>query len=371
MRILVDGMPRTIGGIGSLILSIAEVAKIRNDDISFDFIISEHSEYIPILKKKGYTYFIVPRFKDLKKYKKCITDIFKNYRYDYLWFNNTSKVNIVLPETAKRIGGTRIITHPHGVDYEEKGFKKRVFKIVSLLHEKRMFSLIDVPFTCSEQAADVYYKHNKKIRESTKVIRNGIFAPEFAFSMEKRIKIRTELGVSENDIVLGAVGRLTKVKNYSFLIDLLNNLPNHYKLIIIGEGEDYDVLKDQILKMKETDRCSLLGKKSNINEYLSAMDFFLMPSFNEGMPYSIVEAQASGLRCIVSDTLSRDLAITDLVDFASISDPKQWINYIKNSNNAINRFDYVDRIIDAGYSIENSYDVFIDSLKRFMKCNTQ
>lgn len=363
MRILVDGMPRSIGGIGSLIMNIAEVAKNRNDDVRFDFIISDHSAYIPILEEKGYSYYIVPRISEAKKYKRCITEIFRNQQYDYLWFNNTSKVNIMLPEIAKKVGKTKIITHSHGVDIEEKGIKRIVFKILDSLHEKRMYSLIDVPFACSEEAADVYYKHDKKLREKTKVIRNGVFTSKYEFSAVNRKKIREELGLKDNEILLGAVGRLTKVKNYSFLIDLMKELPDSYKLIIIGEGEDHEALQKQIENLGLPGSCFLLGKKDNVNEYLSAMDFFLMPSLNEGMPFSIVEAQTNGLRCVVSDTLSKEVAITDLVSFASLEDSHEWVQCLKANIEEINRSAYTERIKAAGYSIEDSYDILIDSLR--------
>ena len=363
MRILVDGMPRSVGGIGSLIMNIAEVAKNRNDDVRFDFIISDHSAYIPILEEKGYSYYVVPRISERKKYKECITEIFQNQKYDYLWFNNTSKVNLMLPEIAKKVGKTKIMTHSHGVDFEEKGIKRIVFKILDSLHEKRMYSLIDVPLACSEEAADVYYKHDKKLREKTKVIRNGVFTSKYEFSALNRKKIREELGLKDNEILLGAVGRLTKVKNYSFLIDLMKELPDSYKLIIIGEGEDHEALQKQIENLGLPESCFLLGKKSNVNEYLSAMDYFLMPSLNEGMPFSIVEAQTNGLRCVVSDTLSKEVAITDLVSFASLDDSHAWIDCLMSDGKDINRSSYTERIKAAGYSIEDSYDILIDSLR--------
>ena len=363
MKILVDGMPRTVGGIGSLILNIAEVAKNRNDDVSFDFIISDHSAYIPVLEEKGYKYFVAPRVKDTQKYREYISDIFENNKYDYLWFNNTSKVNVILPDIAKSKGGAKIITHPHGVDFEEKGLKRLVFKLLNKVNEAKLFSLIDVPLACSEEAADVYYKHNKKLREETIVVHNGIFVSNFSFSEEIRNKIRAELNLLNSDILLGAVGRLTKVKNYQFLIELIKHLPSHYKLIILGEGEEYRVLQQQIIDGKVIDRCRLLGKKDNVNEYLSAMDCFLMPSFNEGMPYSIIEAQANGLHCVISDTLSQEMAITDLVSYVSLNDMSGWINLIDKCCCKQDRSSYTERIREAGYSIEDSYDLFLSSLR--------
>lgn len=362
MKILVDGMPRTVGGIGSLIMNIAEVARNRNDDIVFEYLISDHSAYVSVLEEKGYKYYVTPRVKDVNKYKAFVTDVFRNNKYNYLWFNNTSKVNILLPQIAKQVGGARLITHPHGVDFEEKGIKKCLFRFLDKYHERKMFSMIDVPLACSEQAADVYYKGNPELRKNVKIIRNGIFTSKFRFSTSCRSKIRTELGLTEDDVLLGAVGRLTRVKNYSFLIELINDLPDNYKLIILGEGEDQERLQNQILNNGCENRCRLLGKKENINEYLSGMDYFLMPSFNEGMPYSIIEAQASGLRCVVSSTLSREVAITDLVEYAPINNKMAWIENLKDFPKGIDRLAYSEWIKASGFSIEDTYDVFVDSV---------
>ena len=363
MRILVDGMPRTVGGIGSLIMNMAEVARNRKDDVSFDFIISDHSAYVPVLEEKGYTYFIVPSIRDVKEYKRCITSLFKEYKYDYLWFINTSKVTIILPRLAKQIGGAKLIAHTHGIDFEEKGIKRAAFVALDALHEKEMFSLVDVPLACSEQAADVYFKHDKRLRNKAVVIRNGVFTSRFLFSSENRDRIRAELGLSNDDVLLGAVGRLTKVKNYSFLIDLMNDLPDRYALILLGEGEEHAALQDQIAGSRASGRIHLLGKKDAVNEYYSAMDYFLMPSFNEGMPFSIIEAQANGLPCIVSDTLTREMAITDLVRFAPLGDKAAWIDLLKeHETKDVDRAAYVERVREAGYSIEDTYDLFTRSL---------
>lgn len=358
MKILVDGMPRTVGGIGSLILNIAETARNRNDNIDFDFIIAERSAYVPMLEEKGYKYFVVPSVSDVKEYKKSITKIFAENKYDYLWFNNTSKVNIFLPEIAKNVGHAKVIAHPHGVDFEEKGIKKCIFKFLDRLNEKKMFSIIDVPFACSSQAAAVYYKNSADLKTKATVIQNGISVSKFRFSEENRKKIREECQCGADDVLLGAVGRLTKVKNYPFIIELLTDLPVNYKLIIIGEGEDNESLNDLIKEKGIENRCSLLGKRNNVDAYLSAMDFFLMPSFNEGMPYSIIEAQTNGLRCVVSDTLSKELQITDLVRYASLDNKKEWIDAVTSNDLRNERDKYENIIRESGYSIEDSYDLF-------------
>ena len=95
------------------------------------------------------------------------------------------------------------------------------------------------------------------------------------------------------------------------------------------------------------------------------MDCFLMPSLFEGMPYSIIEAQCEGLPCLVSDTLSHEMAITDLLQFLPLDDPQAWIDAIRTATTPDAQRDrtaYPAVIRDAGYSIETSYRVFKESL---------
>ena len=359
MRILVDGMPRTKGGIGSLILNIAEYARnyCKNDDLTFDFIIAGRSGYLPFLEENGYRYYMAPPVSEVKKYQQFLRSLFAGSKYDFLWFNNTSKVNLMLPTYAKK-QGVKLITHPHGVDMEEKGMKRIVFKALDRLNEGKMFSLIDVPFACSEEAADVYYRGSASLREKTVIIRNGINTDAFSFDPVRRKKVRDELGVKDGEILLGAVGRLTAVKNYPFLIELLRRLDEKYKMIILGEGEDKTLLEELIRENGLSDRCFLLGSKENVRDYLSAMDVFLMPSLNEGMPYSIIEAQCAGLPCVVSDTLSPNMKITDLVAFVSLDDPQAWITSIVEGSRSADRKQYKEKVIASGYGIEQTYSAF-------------
>ncbi len=362
MKILVDGMPRTKGGIGSLILNIAECAETHfpNDGLTFEFIIAGKSGYLPLLDQKGYRYHIAPPVHDVRRYCAFLRQLFGNNDYDFLWFNNTSKVNLILPAYAKR-KGTKVISHPHGVDIEEKGLKRAVFLMLNRLNRKRMFSLIDYPFACSEEAADVYYRGSVSLRQQVVVIRNGIDTDRFSFDQTTRGRVRAELAVQEDEILLGAVGRLTAVKNYPFIIRLMKHMDQRYKLIILGNGEDRAFLNELIREEGLAARCSLLGARENVQDYLFAMDLFLMPSFHEGLPYSIIEAQCTGLPCVVSDMLSREMRITDLVRYVPINDSLRWSTAILDLSDRSStgvRSRYREQVIDAGYGIEHSFSLF-------------
>ena len=367
MKILVDGLPRTTGGIGTLIMNIVNYSASHSDDnIEFDFLISETSGYLDYLNSNGKNYYVVPSLKHPFKYGLSILRLLSVNNYDYLWFNNTSKVNVILPFLAKNYGNAKIISHSHGVKMEETGFKRLLFHLFELLNERIMYSLIDIPFACSNASADYYYK-NKEMRSLTKIISNGIDTDLFKFSYEKRCEIRDYLGINEDEILLGAVGRLTPVKNYSFLISLLKTLEHEYKLIIIGEGELKQTLNQQIYDFNLEERCILLGKTSNVQDYLSAMDYFLMPSLHEGLPFSLVEAQCSGLPCVVSNAVSTESKITDLVTFLPIDTVEDWADYLHITEPCKGRYDYFKILKQSNYSIETTYEKFISSIIKVEK----
>ncbi|MBQ3277512.1 MAG: glycosyltransferase [Oscillospiraceae bacterium] len=354
-----------MGGIGSLILNIADYSRLcgDGDKVQFEYLVSGTSAYIPVLENKGYRFYMAPKFSQIRDYRRFLRALFEKEKYDYLWFNNTSKVNTILPAYAKKYAGAKIITHSHGVAPEEKGLKKMAFTALDALHRRRMFQLCDVPFACSQEAADIYYKYSGALRDQVLVVRNGILASGFKYSPEDRERVRAELGIDSGEICLGAVGRLAHVKNYPFIISLLPELPDKYKLVIVGEGEDRAEMEALIRGLNLDSRCILIGRRSDVPAFLSAMDVFLLPSFHEGMPYSIIEAQANGLPCIVSDTLSQELKLTDLVIFESIQDSRAWVRRITAAKTAVDRAAMAGKIREKGYDIGETYRSIMEKLR--------
>lgn len=365
MKILVDGLPRTVGGIGTLIMNIVNTSRALGADIEFEFLMPSGSRYIDILTAKNEKFYLVPPVSKTKEYKEYLTKLFTENHYDFLWFNNTSKVNIYLPRIAKKVGHCKVITHIHGSSIEASGKRKVVMTILDKLNAPEMYRLIDIPLACSNVSARNYYR-NKKLLERTTVIYNGIETDRFTYSESDRNAVRNELGIKDGEVLLGTVGRLTAIKNYPFIIRMMKNLPDNYKLIIAGIGEDEKLLDSLIKDNDLSSKCSLLGIRNDIPQLLSAMDVFLLPSFSEGMPFSIIEAQASGLPCIMSDTLSDELDITGLVNALPISgEPKVWADKIPQLDiGKSGRLEYSSKVKQAGYDIDVACRQFIDILNK-------
>lgn len=365
MRILVTGLSKTRGGIGTLLLNIVKCNSIQCDSkkILFEFLLPKESEYKEIFDAEGYTYYECPRLYNIIGYSSELKKILSTKQYDYVWINNTSKVDILLPLVAKYQGKTRIIQHSHGVDCEERGIKKFVFSLLEYIYGKKYEALIDIPLACSKASADYFYQ-NAELRNRCYVLGNGIFTEKFRFNQESRAKIRSQMNIMEDDILIGAVGRLTKVKNYPFLIRLISDLPVHFKGVIVGEGEERTMLTEMIQQENLSERFFLIGQKDNVEDYYSAMDIFVMPSFNEGLPFSIVEAQCAGLSCIASTGISKECNLTGNVTFADINCQEEWSRYCSNYTSVgIERNIQYEKVKEKGFSIEETYQFFLQTIR--------
>ena len=145
-------------------------------------------------------------------------------------------------------------------------------------------------------------------------------------------------------------GHLAEVKNQRFLIrmmpKLLKKRPDAF-LLLLGEGEDREMLQQLIKDLGLTDSVRMTGNVSNVNEYLSAMDVFAFPSLYEGLPLSIVEVQANGLPCIISDRVPRDVFITDLLTPLSLDDENAWIEAVCSARRRDSK-NYCDAVKQSG-----------------------
>lgn len=153
------------------------------------------------------------------------------------------------------------------------------------------------------------------------VINNGIAEEKFRFSKEQRKEYRKKLNL-ENKFIVGHVGNYSYNKNQDFILEIFNQYTKTNKdawLMLIGDGYE---------KFKKKKRVIFCGKKDDIRGYLCAMDVFLLPSINEGFGITLLEAQACGLRCLVSENLPKEVIVGENVEIIPLSDKELWIEKI-------------------------------------------
>lgn len=218
--------------------------------------------------------------------------------------------------------------------------------------------------TCGEQAGEYLYGIDALKKGKVKLFRNVIEANLFCFSREKRETMRHSLGLSKDVFVLGHTARFDPVKNHKFDVDLLCELKKMYpacKLLEVGLGVK-EGLSEYAKKKGVLEDIIFTGVVSNVYDYEQAMDVFILPSFNEGLPLSIIEAQVSGLPCFTTEgTVSKECSVTDLVTYLPLElGPKAWAENILLSRKK-ERKDRFDEIVEAGYDAKTS----AESLQNF------
>ena len=212
-------------------------------------------------------------------------------------------------------------------------------------------------FACSKLAADWMY--GKKLVDEGKVtiIHNAIDPDKFAFNPEKRKILRKELGL-EGKFVIGHVGRFMFQKNHEFLIDLFAEVVKENpeaRLILIGDGPLKEHIQQKVKNLGLSEKVQFLGIRNDVADLYNAMDLFLLPSHYEGLPVVGVEAQANGLPMIVSDRVTKEMKVTDLVTYKSLDANK--IGWIKSVKDYIlrdqKRTDTYKQMRSAGFDINN------------------
>ena len=192
---------------------------------------------------------------------------------------------------------------------------------------------------------------NKKI----KIMNNAIDLLKYVYKPEIRQEYRKKLGISVDDFVIGNVGRFAYSKNHIFLIQVFNCLckmnNKKYKLLLVGTGTKIEECIELVNKYNIKENVIFAGFRTDIPELLQVMDVFCMPSLFEGLPLALIEAQISGLPCIVSETVTNEAIIDENIiqlDF----NLESWKNeIIKCSIKSYFRKSQVEKMAKAGYDI--------------------
>lgn len=338
------------GGAETLIMNIYR--NIDRDKIQFDFMVhhKEEGAFENEVKSLGGKVYRIENYRGVNhfSYKKSWNDFLKTHKeYRIIHCHKESIISLVMDAAKKN---NRIaIAHSHST-HNIPGFKGRVMDVLNQNVSKKA----DYRLACSKDAGKWMFGDTSDFL----VINNGIEIEKFSFTQKVRQKIREQLNF-ENKIVLGHIARFDRVKNQSFLIDVLNELikknPN-YLLVFAGDGEFKSDVEEKVKKLGLDENVRFLGSIGYVNELLQAIDIFILPSLYEGLAVSTIEAQAAGLRCLLSDNIDKNSKVTDLIEFVPIDkgvDP--WVEAILNVGD-YKRVDTSSKIKKAGFDIKETAD---------------
>lgn len=309
--------------------------QLDREKIQMDFLVIRkyQSDYENEIKQLGSkVYHLSPiSLKTIGKFKKEFREFLKQHQEYKIIHSHLEERSYFPMKIAKKMGVPVRIVHAHSIP-DDKG-PKQWARLYMRSHLKGLYTH---GFACAEGPANWLF--GKNLREQITIINNAINVPQFMKSQKTRDRVRKQLGISDNTLVIGHIGRFVKQKNHQFLIDIFKNVNNQRqdcRLLLIGGGkpEKEQKCKEEIVKkVKEAgllSKVDFLGVKNNIEELLQAMDVFVMPSTSEGFPVSLIEAQAAGLRCIASDAIDYKVNITGEVQYESLeNDPVEWANRI-------------------------------------------
>lgn len=327
-----------IGGIGMMLLNYyREVIKISS--YRFDFVVhgNDIGELESIFNKmESSIYHVTPKTENYFKYKNELCQIMNQKEYLIVHAHQNSMSYIPL-KIAKQNNIMIRIAHSHSCILNPN-IKDIILRNYSIPKIKRFATNLAY---CSESSKKWVFGENA----NGHLITNPVDLDKFKFSNVAREEIRTKLKLNDK-IVIGYIGRLDKEKNIPFILNVIAKLPDHYHFLIVGGGNEYSNLLNLTEKLNIRDKVSFLGSKIDAYKYYNAFDIFVLPSFFEAFPVSLIEAQTNGLKIIVSENIPEDVFLTNLITKLSISNVKNWLNtiidldcnYQRNFNNELECF---------------------------------
>ena len=212
---------------------------------------------------------------------------------------------------------------------------------------------------------DVLSLYGIKICKTNKYfnLRNAIDTDKYLYDKKTAYEVRNQLGYKDNDYVIGHVGRFATQKNHEYLIDIFNAIhkrDNRFKLILVGDGELRSDVKMKIKEYNLEDAVLFTGVRPDVYKLMQAMDLFLFPSLYEGLPVSVVEAQAAGLPCVISESITKEVRITSLVEQVSLdSSLDVWVNAVMEKL-PHKKENMKTEIEESGYDIRTSVEWLTD-----------
>lgn len=293
-----------MGGIENFIMNIYR--NIDRNKVQFDFLIHQEKEQIfeEEIKKLGGNIYRIPSIKKIGyfNYKKELKNFFEKNKYKIVHSHYNELSGLIL-KVAKKCGIKNRIAHSHTSYPTYKNFFIKIFSkfLILQLKDKNILKL-----ACSREAGEWLYGINSKFE----IINNGVNPQEYIFNTKKRNEMREKAKLKANDIVIGHIGRFSNEKNHSFLIDIFNELlkiNENYKLLLVGDGNTREEIEKKIKSLKLEDGIRFLGVRKDVKNILQGLDIFILPSIFEGLPVTLVEAQGAGLKCFISDSITKEI----------------------------------------------------------------
>ena len=348
------------GGIETMLMNFYR--NVDRSKVQFDFLANkpQPGAYGEEIRALGGRIFVSPGFMSYKKYAAYMADLFREHpEYKIIHTHNGSLMLYAL-RSAQKCGIPIRIAHAHATAVPV-GLKNEIKKLM-----RPMIKYVATDYWGCSEAAGKFYFSEKRWNKNHQLIHNAINVDDFLFDPQKRSELRSQYGLGDK-LVIGHVGRLAPQKNQKKLLEAfaqLHRMNTDAHLVIIGTGELDAKLKAYAKELGVDSAVTFTGVLSNVNEWYSAFDVFVMTSLYEGLPVVAIEAQAADLPCVLCDTITPEVQITDRVRFLGLKDSAEaWAQAILDCA-AKTRESRADALIRAGYDIrveaERMQNLYLD-----------
>lgn len=309
--LIINTVPFGMGGMSSVIVNY--IRNMNKSDLEITMIVNSRIEktYRDILEENGISLIVLKRNYNLIKYIYQLYNIMKKEKFDvvHIHGNSSTMVFELLPAYLIRI--PKRIAHCHNVSCEHIILNKLLKPIF-----KRTYN---IAFACSKQAGEWLFGNEENIV----ILNNAINLEKYKYNEGIRNKIRNELNINDY-YVIGHVGYFNEQKNHEKLFEIINYLKEkiNIKLICVsGNSEVPYHIKDMIKKYDLKNNIEILLRRNDVNEILQGMDCFVFPSKFEGLGLALVEAEATGINCVISDKVPKAAAVCrELVEYCNLEE---------------------------------------------------
>lgn len=301
--------------------------KLDKTKYQMDFCVNDLKKgfYDDEIRSMGGRVYVIPcKSESIRLFRDGLSGIIKQNHYQYVLRITSNAMGFYDLKIAKDSGAKRCIARSSNSSDGEGLKSKLAHGMGRILYEKS----VDVKIAPSDLAAKYTFGNREYEKGHVKILHNAIDLEYFRFSEKSRDDIRKELHVPKDAFVVGHIGRFSKQKNHTFLLDIFAHIAKKRSdavLVLVGEGELKEQIKGKVKNLGLESQVIFTGVRSDVPMLLSSFDIFLFPSLYEGMPNTVIEAQATGLPCVIADTITKEANITGLVHYVPLGEsPKQW-----------------------------------------------
>lgn len=329
---------------------------IEKNKVHIDFLVLEDSEddIVNEIRNAGGEVYFMPKLGlfNMPKISKFYNDFFKKHNDYKVVHSHFNQLDFLIFHYARKNGVKYCVSHSHSTKYSD--YKLRAIRnwVMTLPIKYKA----DIWAACGVEAGKFLYGNDFLDSPKHLVINNAIEVNKFKYDPNIRNLKRKQLGL-DNKYIIGNVGSLKKTKNQKYILELFSELKKTsegyiYHLLLVGDGELREELENLAISLNIDEDVTFLGARSDVNDLLQAMDVFLLPSLYEGLPVIGIEAQTSGLPCIFSSNVTKEVDVCNSIFLPLLDNKDSWIEKIKLSRN-IDRNDTSEQIIKSGFSIKD------------------